>query len=99
MFAAFHNQSPVITMLKFRLGNLYLRCISRDTCLRELNVIDRTVFVIKYKIKGFREKVVCVIVSTFLTFMFADLLLFVDVLSYLYYHVKKQQWQTSVINH
>ena len=31
----------------------------------------------------------CVIVSTFLTFMFADLLLFVDVLSYLYYHVKK----------
>ena len=44
-----------------------------------MNVINRTVFVIKYKTKDFREKVVCVIVSTFLIFMFADLLLFVDV--------------------
>ena len=55
-----------------------------------MNVINRTVFVIKYKTKDFREKVVCVIVSTFLIFMFADLLLFVDVLSYLCYHVKKK---------
>ena len=34
-----------------------------------------------YKIKGFREKVVIVLVSTFLIFMFADQLLLVDVFS------------------
>ena len=34
-----------------------------------------------YKIKGSREKVVCVIVSTFLIFMFVDKLLLVDVFS------------------
>ena len=35
-----------------------------------------------YKRKGFREKVVCVIVSTFLIFIFANQLLLVDVFSY-----------------
>ena len=34
-----------------------------------------------YKIKGFREKLVCVIVLTFLIFMFVDQLLLVDVRS------------------
>ena len=59
-----------------------------------------TVSVIMYKIKGFREKLVCVIVPTFLIFMFVDQLLLVDVFSWLYYltHAKKQQWRTSVIN-
>ena len=38
-----------------------------------------TVSVIMYKIKGFREKLVCVIVPTFLIFMFVDQLLLVDV--------------------
>ena len=37
-----------------------------------------------YKIKGFRNKVVCVIVFTFLGFMFADQLLLLDVFSHLY---------------
>ena len=36
-----------------------------------------------YKIKGLREKLVCVIVSTFLIFMFVDQLLLVDVFSQL----------------
>ena len=40
-----------------------------------------TVSVIMYKMKGFREKVVCVIVPTFLIFMFVDQLLLVDVRS------------------
>ena len=40
-----------------------------------------TVSVIMYKIKGFREKLVCVIVPTFLIFMFVDQLLLVDVRS------------------
>ena len=35
-----------------------------------------------YKREGFRGKVVCVIVSTFLIFMFADQLLLVDLFSY-----------------
>ena len=34
-----------------------------------------------YKIKSFREKLVCVIVPTFLIFMFVDQLLLVDVRS------------------
>ena len=38
-----------------------------------------------YKTKSFREKPVCVIVSTFLIFMFVDQLLLVDVFSQLYY--------------
>ena len=52
-----------------------------------------------YKTKSFREKLVCVIVRTFLIFMFVDLLLLVDVFSQLYYltHAKKQQWRSSVI--
>ena len=29
-------------------------------------------FVIRYKIRGFKEKLVCVVVSTFLIFMFVD---------------------------
>ena len=33
--------------------------------------LNRTVFVIMYKIKGSREKVVCVIVFTFLMFIFS----------------------------
>ena len=45
------------------------------------NLSRKTVFVIMYKIKGFREKLVC-IVSTFLIFMFVDQL---DVFSQLYY--------------
>ena len=40
-----------------------------------------TVSVIMYKIKSFREKLVCVIVPTFLIFMFVDQLLLVDVRS------------------
>ena len=40
-----------------------------------------TVSVIVYKIKSFREKLVCVIVPTFLIFMFVDQLLLVDVRS------------------
>ena len=48
-----------------------------------LNVINRTVFVIVYKIKGLREKLECVIVFTFLIFMFVDQLLLVDVFSQL----------------
>ena len=44
-----------------------------------------------YKIDGFREKLVCVIVSTSLIFMFVDQL-FVDMFSQLYYltYAKKQ---------
>ena len=53
-----------------------------------------------YKMNSFREKLVCVIGSTFLIFMFVDQLLLVDVFSQLYYltRAKKQQWQTSIIN-
>ena len=42
----------------------------------------------------------CVIVSTFLIFMFVEQLIFVEVFSQLYYltHAKKQQWRTSIIN-
>ena len=56
-----------------------------------------TVSVIMYKIKGFREKLVCVIVPTFLIFMFVDQLLLVDVSSQMYY-LQKKQWRTSVVN-
>ena len=47
---------------------------------RTLLIKNQIVFVIMYKIKGFREKVECVfLVSTFLVSMFADqLLLAVD---------------------
>ena len=38
-----------------------------------------------YKTKSFREKLMCVIGSTFLIFMFVDQLLLVDVFSQLYY--------------
>ena len=38
-----------------------------------------------YKTKSFREKLVCVIVSTFLIFMFIDQLLLVDMFPHLYY--------------
>ena len=38
-----------------------------------------------YKIMGFRDKLVRVIVSTFLIFMFVDQLLLVDVFSQLYF--------------
>ena len=38
-----------------------------------------------YKIKGFKEKLVCVVVSTFLIFMFVGQLLLVGVFSRLYY--------------
>ena len=37
-----------------------------------------------YKTKSFREKLVCVLGSTFLIFMFVDQLLLVDVFSQLY---------------
>ena len=40
-----------------------------------------TVSVIMYKINGFRERLVCVIVPTFLIFMFVDQLLLVAVRS------------------
>ena len=43
--------------------------------------LNRTVFVIIYKIKGFREKTGCVIVSTFLLFLFVYQLLLLDVFS------------------
>ena len=53
-----------------------------------------------YKIKGFREKGMCNIVSTFLIFMFfwsvvtrGCVFLAVHLT-----HAKKQQWRTSVIN-
>ena len=51
-----------------------------------------------YKIKGFKEKLVCVIVSTFLIFMFVGHLLLVDAFSQLYYlaFAKKQQRRTSL---
>ena len=51
-----------------------------------------------YKIKGFKEKLACVIVSTFLIFMFVDHLLLVDAFSQLYYltYAKKQQRRTSL---
>ena len=44
-----------------------------------------------YQTKSFREKLVCVIVSTFLIFMFVEQLIFVEVFSQLYYltHAKK----------
>ena len=48
-----------------------------------------------YKIKIFGEKIVCVIVSTFLIFMFVDQLLLVDVFSqlcYLTYASQKTVW-------
>ena len=55
--------------LKFRLEkSVHYGCISRDTCLRELNVI----------IKPNRFLLLCTIVSTFLIFMFVDQLLLVD---------------------
>ena len=60
-----------------------------------------TVSVIMYKIKSFREKLVCVIVPTFLIFMFVDQLLLVDVRSkpaVLFNLFQKQQWRTSAIN-
>ena len=47
--------------------------------------VDRTVFVLMYKIKGFRQKVVCVTVFTsYCIVMFVDQLLPVDVFSHLY---------------
>ena len=45
---------------------------------------NRTVFVGMYKTKSFREKLVCVLGSTFLIFMFVDQLLLVDVFLQLY---------------
>ena len=54
-----------------------------------------------YRIKGFREKVVCVIVSPHFSFsyMFADQLLVVDEFSYLYFltRAKKQRWHGKEI--
>lgn len=49
--------------------------------------VDRTVFVLMYKIKGFRQKVVCVTVFTsycIVIVLFVDQLLPVDVFSHLY---------------
>ena len=45
-----------------------------------------------YQTKSFRDKPVCVIVSTFFIFMFVEQLIFVEVFSQLYYltHAKKQ---------
>ena len=66
-----------------------------------MNVIkNRTVFVVMYQTKSFREKLVCVMVSTFLIFQFVEQLIFVEVFSQLFYltHAKKQQWRTSVTN-
>ena len=53
-----------------------------------------------YKMNSFREKLVCVIGSIFLIFMFVDQLLLVDVFSQLYYltRAKKQPWRTSIVN-
>ena len=47
----------------------------------------------------FTENLVCVIVSTFLIFMFVDQLFLVDVFSQLYYltYAEKQSW-TSIKN-
>ena len=50
---------------------------------------NRTVCVTMYKIKVFGEKIVCVIVSTFLVFMFVDQLLVVHVFSQLYLYQPK----------
>ena len=62
---------------------LSINLISTDfiDSYRMKNLFICSSFVIMYKIKGFREKVICVIVSTFLIFMFADQLLLVDVFS------------------
>ena len=51
---------------------------------------------IMYQTRSFREKLVRVIVSTFLIFMFVEQLISVDVFSQLYYltHAKTQQWRT-----
>ena len=59
-------------------------CISRDTCLRELNVIikpNRSVLLCTKR--RVLERNLSVIVSTFLIFVFAEQLIFVDVLSQL----------------
>ena len=57
-------------------------------------------FLIMHKIKGFREKLVFVIVSTFLIFMFVEQLFLVDVFSQPYYltYAEKELWWTSIIN-
>ena len=54
--------------------------------------------------KGFRDKIVCVTVSTFFIFMFVDQLLLLDVIKYFLscttgtsLKPTKQQWWTSVI--
>ena len=67
----------------------------------EQNVIKRNRFCYYVQNKGFFEGKLCVIVSTFLIFMFVDQLLLVDVFSQLYYltYTKKQQRQTYDKNH
>ena len=88
--------------LKFRLEkSVHYGCISRDTtCLRELNVIikpNRSVLL--YTKRRVLERNLCVIVSTFLIFMFAEQLIIRRcVFSAVVTHPKKQQWRTSVIN-
>ena len=50
-------------------------------CLRELNLTKRSRFFIMYKIKGFRERRVCVVCTFLNNFMFVDQLLLMDVRS------------------
>ena len=71
--------------LKFRLEkSVYNGCISRDTFLRELNVIIKpNRLVLLCTKRRVLERNLCVIVSTFLIFMFAEQLIFVDVFSQL----------------
>ena len=61
------------------------RSLSKVVFLVILDVIKPNRFCYHVQNKGFREKLVCVIVSLFLIFMFVDHLLLVDVFSQLYY--------------
>ena len=54
------------------------------TAMRLINGLYLFIYYM-HKIKGFKDKNVCVTVSTFLIFMFVDQLLIVDVFSRLYY--------------
>ena len=65
----------------------------------ELNVIKslkRTVFLIMYKIYGFREKLVCEIVSHFHVYRSVVTSGCVFSADYRTYAKKQQQWRTSV---
>ena len=70
--------------LKFRLRLYFSRYLPARTECQLMYIVHRTLFVVLCKIKGFREKLVCVIVATFLFFVFADQMFLVDVFSQRY---------------